>query len=244
MNLFLVAEVSPHTSDNTVNTIKWLRHNAQILPDRHVVKMILESAQIVMTALHIKAVDQYHPGAADDLSFMTKYFNMPMPLTNGHRKHPVIKWAADKRDTNMTHIAFVLLNAVKLCDEYHARYGRHHTYHETLLSLLNLPAVTQQSRKLPEYLPLCANSAWDTKVLKNYIATTTVGIEFIVALQRHNFIRNKPWIATNYRRAAFVPQWVDCCFGDDSVARCLALDAIIATVRTHRYQIAFVPVAE
>lgn len=237
MNLFIITQKTGVGYSFT--TPEWLRSNSMQLPDRHVVKMILESAQIVMTALHIKAVEQYHPGAAAVLAKAAQH-NLPMPLTNGHRKHPVIKWAADRRDADMTHIAFVLANAVQLCNEYTARYSKVHTYTLALATLTHTTEMQASNFTLPKYLPLCAASAWDTKATGNYINTTPAGMDLIVALQRRNFILNKPWIATNYKRATFAPSWVRNATHADGHMRVAALDSITDMIRRSKHA-AFTP---
>ena len=241
MNLFIITTQPYGAYTSTVP--EWMRANSMDLPDRHVVKMILESAQIVMTALHIKAVEQYHPGAAAVLA-KASHYNMPMPLTNGHRKHPVIKWAADCRDSGMNHIAFTLVNAVALCNEYTNRYKKEHAYHDALASLLLPQSIRDVALKLPDYLPLCAASAWDTKVTTTYINTTPPGINLIAALQRRNFILNKPWIATNYKRASSIPTWVQDAFHEDGYVRVAVLDSITAMIRLNKQHATFTPVAE
>lgn len=241
MNLFIITTQSDGSHTSTVPG--WLRANSMDLPDRHVVKMILESAQIVMTALHIKAVEQYHPGAAAVLA-KASHLNMPMPLTGAHRKHPVIKWAADCRDSGMNHIAFTLVNAVALCNEYTSRYNKEHAYYDALASLLISQNIRDIAFKLPEYLPLCANSAWDTKVTGTYINTTPPGINLIAALQRRNFILNKPWIDTNYKRTICAPHWVANAFHKDGYMRVAALDSITDMIRRNKQYATFTPVAD
>lgn len=70
--------------------------------DKHVVKMILESAQIMSTVLHMKG--------------------LPAPYKPTHQHHPCVKWAAES-DANYAWL-FDLFEA--LCDEYQARYCKRH----------------------------------------------------------------------------------------------------------------------
>lgn len=78
--------------------------SAQHLADRHVLKMSVETAQILWTALsiaapHLIVADGYRPT---------------------HRGHPVVRWAALSR----ANAAWAAEHGLALCDEYQHRWGR------------------------------------------------------------------------------------------------------------------------
>jgi len=88
MNLFLLHD------DPEVNA--WLHH------DKHVVKMVLETAQIMCTVAHSKGIDA--------------------PYKPTHKNHPVTKWACESND-NLCNLANV---GYYLAKEYTRRYGKIH----------------------------------------------------------------------------------------------------------------------
>jgi hypothetical protein len=92
---------------------------AQSHCDRHVVKMILETAQILCTALSNVTGD----------TVVTAY----KPT---HRRHPCTIWAQDIRN-------FVWLRSLgfALCDEYTHRYGK---VHKSLAVLQSFPVPTMK----------------------------------------------------------------------------------------------------
>lgn len=76
---------------------------AKHLDDKRVVKMVLESAQLLSNALHLHGVSE-----------------APYKLT--HKGHPCTKWAAEKR----SHYMWLFDHFVALCDEYTYRYKKIH----------------------------------------------------------------------------------------------------------------------
>ena len=68
--------------------------------DQHVVKMILESAQLLCTALNKKGIDT--------------------PYRSTHQKHPCVLWVEESYD-NFQWLASL---AIALNDEYHYRYQK------------------------------------------------------------------------------------------------------------------------
>jgi hypothetical protein len=75
---------------------------AQVLCDKHIVKMPLETAQILCSAHWI------NQGTA------------PYRLT--HKNHPCVKWAA----LNYGNYVWLVQHGLALCEEYTARYNRRH----------------------------------------------------------------------------------------------------------------------
>lgn len=88
MNLFLLHP------DPKINA--WLHH------DKHVVKMILETAQIVSTVAYDRG--QY------------------APYKPTHRKHPVTLWVAENDD----HLNYIIHVGMHLSMEYSRRFGKVH----------------------------------------------------------------------------------------------------------------------
>lgn len=88
MNIF-VTDISPIQS-------------AKNLDDKRVVKMVLESAQLLSTAINT------HGGKA--------------PYKSTHEKHPCTKWVCSSYGNYM----WLLRHFKALCEEYTARYGKTH----------------------------------------------------------------------------------------------------------------------
>jgi hypothetical protein len=95
MNIFVLS-VLAHTA-------------AKMHCDKHVVKMILESTQILYTVLHVAGVDIPR---RKDLSVYKAT----------HAKHPCVMWAVASR----AHCQWLLQMALRLCAEYNERYCKVH----------------------------------------------------------------------------------------------------------------------
>jgi hypothetical protein len=78
---------------------------AKDLCDKHVVKMILETAQMLCSA---------HNGTA--------------PYKPTHVKHPCTIWAS----VSMDNYEWLLSHGLALCEEYTRRYGKRHKTHDVL----------------------------------------------------------------------------------------------------------------
>ncbi len=85
--------------------------------DVHVVKMILETAQILCTVHHI-----HGNGAA-------------VPYKPTHINHPSVKWAAESK----VQYHWLCELGVYLCNEYAMRYGRRHACEQYIKGVLTSP---------------------------------------------------------------------------------------------------------
>jgi hypothetical protein len=97
MNIF-VLDPSPETA-------------AQMHCDRHVVKMILESTQILSTVMHQNGLQG--------------------PYRPTHKHHPCVRWAGESKE-NFEWLRRLLAS---LCAEYTLRYGKTHKCQQYLDSL-------------------------------------------------------------------------------------------------------------
>ena len=156
--------------------------SARNLPDKHIVKMPLETCQM----LAIIYSDWYY-GVGE----LHKLDGTPYATKRGaFRNHPCTQWAA----ANQYNLAWLILHGVALCDEYHQRYlPKVHTcydvlcqaqyiYHDCFDELLTDAAakVTDFTRAMPESIK------FDTT------------IDTITAYKQ--YLNTKPWLATNYLR--------------------------------------------
>lgn len=123
MNIFYVSS-DPHLA-------------AKYQCDKHVVKMILESAQMLSTAHWILDINPI-------------ISNLYKPT---HKNHPSAVWVRE----NSQNYLWLYIHFVSLCDEYRYRYGKTHLTESKLLT--NLEVLPKNIKMLPhtkcEEPPLC-----------------------------------------------------------------------------------------
>jgi len=88
---------------------------ATMLCDKHVVKMIVETAQMLCTV-----------GRSN--GHQTKY-------RSTHARHPCTLWAGESKQN----WDWLIKHGLSMCEEYTRRYGRRHKTHDVIESLSNLP---------------------------------------------------------------------------------------------------------
>lgn len=103
MNIFYI-----HTSPQV---------SASAMSDKHVVKMILESAQLMSTAHHL---------------YNSKH--APLLYKPTHTKHPSAIWVRQSKQ----HYEWLYKHFVALCEEYTQRYGKVHKTQQTIGDVLKL----------------------------------------------------------------------------------------------------------
>ena len=156
--------------------------SARNLPDKHIVKMPLETCQM----LAIIYSDWYY-----GVGKLYKQDGTPYRTQHGaFRNHPCTQWAA----ANPYNLAWLIRHGYALCHEYNLRYNKVHTcldvieqaeriYHKSFDNLMLSDAsikVDSFARAMPEYL--------------KYDDTITT----MEAYKR--YLNTKPWLATNYLR--------------------------------------------
>ena len=155
--------------------------SARNLPDKHIVKMPLETCQM----LAIIYSDWYY-----GVGKLYKSDGTPYRTAHGaFRNHPCTQWAA----TNQYNLAWLIKHGLALCDEYTARYNKVHTCQDVIHQAVRIynfcfddsvsnscHRVTDFTRAMPE----------DIKFDKT--------IDTITAYKR--YLNTKPWLATNYLR--------------------------------------------
>lgn len=80
---------------------------AEMMCDKHVVKMILETAQLLCSP--------FPPGEA--------------PYKRSHYNHPSAVWARE----SVRNYEWLIVHGLALCDEYFFRYGKQHKSKEVIL---------------------------------------------------------------------------------------------------------------
>ena len=155
--------------------------SARNLPDKHIVKMPLETCQM----LAIIYSDWYY-----GVGKLYKQDGTPYRTAHGaFRNHPCTQWAA----ANQYNLAWLITHGLALCEEYTERYGKVHTCYNVLIQAGDIyndcfdelwseayHKVTEFTRAMPEDIK------YDTT------------IDTIEAYKR--YLNTKPWLATNYLR--------------------------------------------
>ena len=116
--------------------------------DKHVVKMLLESVQILSTVLHANRFVSYVDGdGITHLSETDRYYDAEsmesfIPYKPTHPNHPCVVWAG----MCTGNFKKLTLLATKLSNEYTYRYGRRHKSADALRTILQL---TNMNTELP-----------------------------------------------------------------------------------------------
>jgi hypothetical protein len=98
---------------------------AKNLDDKRVVKMVLETAQMLCTALNLA--------------------NQKTPYKSTHANHPSNMWARSTR----SNWVWLWNHGVALCSEYTSRYGRVHKCESVIKSLFKLKAFIPEGPLTP-----------------------------------------------------------------------------------------------
>jgi hypothetical protein len=156
--------------------------SARNLPDKHIVKMPLETCQM----LAIIYSDWYY-----GVGKLYKKDGTPYATKHGaFRNHPCTQWAA----ASEYNLAWLILHGIALCDEYHQRYlPKVHTCYDVLCQAQHIwydcfdldlndaaKRVDSFTRAMPEYIKY--NDRISTIEAYKY------------------YLNTKPWLATNYLR--------------------------------------------
>ena len=155
--------------------------SARNLPDKHIVKMPLETCQM----LSIIYSDWYY-----GVGKLYKSDGTPYRTAHGaFRKHPCTMWAA----ATPYNLAWLIQHGLALCDEYTARYNKVHTCQDV---------IHQAVRIYHACFDLSVSDAYHkvgifTRAMPESIKFDT-SIDTITAYKQ--YLNTKPWLASNYLR--------------------------------------------
>jgi hypothetical protein len=155
--------------------------SARNLPDKHIVKMPLETCQM----LAIIYSDWYY-----GVGKLYKSDGTPYRTAHGaFRNHPCTIWAAD----NQYNLAWLIMHGLALCEEYTLRYHKVHTCQDV---------IHQATRIYDSIFDEPAYSAYHkvkrfTRAMPESIKFDTT-IDTITAYKQ--YLNTKPWLASNYLR--------------------------------------------
>mgnify|MGYP001157005183 FL=1 len=154
------------------------------LPDKHIVKMPLETTQMIA------------------LVFSKWYWNVG-PVLKGDgtaykvekgafRNHPCTVWAAESADN----LQWLFQHGISLCQEYTQRYGKKHACEKSI----RLAALSQMENGCPERHTPFVRAMPDVLKYDNTIDTVTA---------YRKYLATKPWVLDNYLRVPDnKPSWL------------------------------------
>ena len=156
--------------------------SARNLPDKHIVKMPLETCQM----LAIIYSDWYY-----GVGKLYKQDGTPYATKRGaFRNHPCTQWAA----ANQYNLAWLIRHGYALCHEYQARYNKVHT----CFDVISQAEMIYHTSFPDEFLSRASHKVTEfTRAMPEYIKYDTT-IDTIEAYKR--YLNTKPWLATNYLR--------------------------------------------
>ena len=163
--------------------------SARVLPDKHIVKMPLETCQM----LAIVCSEKWGHG----FGTLPKVDGTPYKTDKGSfRNHPCTIWANDF----VMNWQWLLSHGLALCKEYTLRYGKVHTCEGTLLhakTILPTGDPTGRSGKGPKPFVFAGPDEF------KYDETVDIYTKYKM------YIASKPWVKDNYLRLPNrKPEWV------------------------------------
>ena len=160
--------------------------SAQVLPDKHIVKMPLECCQM----LSIVASEKWGHGYGT----LPKADGTPYATEKGaFRNHPCTIWANE----NLANARWLIRHGLALCEEYSNRYSKIHSCLATLAYANKLFPLdpTHRVQLTPFVFAGPDEFKYDTS------------IDIFTAYKR--YIASKPWVKDNYIRIPErKPEWV------------------------------------
>lgn len=163
--------------------------SARSLPDRHVTKMVLETAQM------LSVVFSKHYW---DIGTVSKVNGEPFKTEKGaFKNHPCTKWAAEE----IQNCAWLIQHGCSLTSEFHYRYGHHHKLRDSLFECKKL-----FHRVVGE--PIVIHSMVDhfARAMPEDIKFDT-SIDDVTAYRK--YLNTKEWAYYNYlRKPERRPDWL------------------------------------
>jgi len=165
--------------------------SAQVLPDKHIVKMPLETCQMLAVVY-----SKWYFNWGNDL--LPKKDGTPYNTEKGaFRGHPCTIWAAE----SIANTAWLIQHGFGLLEEYTHRYGKIHSC-QTAMNEAERVFEEKTGRTL-----LCHKEATPFAFAGPDVFKYDTSIDTLTAYKR--YISSKPWAASNYLRdPSKKPNWL------------------------------------
>ena len=165
------------------------RKSAVVLPDKHVVKMPLESCQMISIIYSKWYFNWEEIHRKDGLPYSTQ--------KGAFRNHPCTQWAAK----NHYNLAWLIQHGCALCTEYLHRYGKVHTCAKTLF----------EAKKM--FHRIVGDSITCSSMADNFARAMPDEFKYDTSIDTFTaykmYVSSKPWVASNYLRdQSRKPNWV------------------------------------
>ena len=165
------------------------RKSAVVLPDKHVVKMPLESCQMISIIYSKWYFNWGEIHRKDGLPYSTQ--------KGAFRNHPCTQWAAK----NHYNLAWLIQHGCALCTEYLHRYGKVHTCAKTLF----------EAKKM--FHRIVGDSITCYSMADNFARAMPDEFKYDTSIDTFTaykmYVSSKPWVASNYLRdQSRKPNWV------------------------------------
>ena len=158
--------------------------SAQVLPDKHVVKMPLETCQM----LSIVCSDKWGHGYGQLHKKDGSIYNTDK---GAFRNHPCTVWANE----SLTNTWWLVAHGMALCQEYTHRYGKVHSCQSAIEEAASI--IPLRKPTTPKSFTFAGPDQF------KYDKT----IDIFTAYKR--YIASKPWAASNYLRdSSRKPDWI------------------------------------
>ena len=175
MNIFV-------TSSNPVSC-------AHVLPDKHVVKMPLETAQMLAVAASVHGLPDLQK---KDGGFYSH---------KSHANHPCTVWA----HSDLRNMSWLIRHGLALCAEYTRRFNRIHACQSPITACRsNMISWDMYSHDKPKSWAVAVDK--DIK-LRYIMRDRDINSHVFLAYQEH--LKSKPWVPDNYiRMPERKPEWM------------------------------------
>jgi hypothetical protein len=158
--------------------------SAIVLPDLHIIKMPVESCQLLS---YISSIFYFNYGS------LPKKDGTPYKVSanNPHLKHPCTLWLSE----SINNMQWLIYHGFMLCEEFERRFGHVHACYKTLECALKIFPNGDFNETTPFVRAIDRKFKFDTS------------IDTFTAYKRH--LANKPWVKDNYKKLPTrKPDWL------------------------------------
>ena len=132
---------------------------AEMMCDKHIPKMVVESAQMMASAL------RRHGATDEDFIEHDILTKKGTPYKGGYSNHPCTKWAGD----SFENFNWLTKHAICLSIEYTKRYGKTHACENPIIFMISLWEKIPKSKMTP-FAQAMPDKYRDSDVVKAYRA--------------------------------------------------------------------------